>query len=110
MGYSWTKPYLTINKGDSVKWSWQPPKGIQGVKFQVIQVADAEAYDPIGFNSGVATATGSYLVQFNQPGVYYYWSGYVEDSEQITFRGVVEVVDSIDKELELNVNLNGFDG
>lgn len=110
MGYSWSKPYLTINKGDSVKWSWRPPKGIQDVKFQVIQVENAEAYNSVGFNSGPASAVGSYEFQFNKPGVFYYWSGYVESSEQITFRGVVEVLDSVDKELEINVNLNGFNG
>lgn len=44
------------------------------------------------------------------PGTFYYWSGYVESSAQIVFRGIIVVLDSVDKELELNVKLNGFKG
>lgn len=50
-GYAWSQPYLTINTGDSVKWSWQPPVGITGVAYQVVQVQDAVSYSPIGFSS-----------------------------------------------------------
>lgn len=108
VGYAWSKPYLTINVGDSVYWSWRPPSGITTVTYQVIQVADQNSYASIGFNSGQATATGSFQYQFNQPGVYYYWSGYVENSDQITFRGVVVVQSSSDKMLTINVTTNGY--
>lgn len=109
-GYAWSQSYLKISKGDTVNWSWQPPTGISRVAFQVVQVADASSFTAIGFTSGAATATGSFSFQFIQAGTYHYWSGYVEDSAQITFRGVIVVEDSFDKELEVNVNLNGFNG
>lgn len=73
-----------------------------------MQVADASSFTPIGFSSGDPTPYGSFSYEFNQPGTYYYWSGYVEESQQITFRGVVSVLDSFDKQLEVDVQLNGF--
>ena len=74
------------------------------------QVADGSSVFPVGFTSGEATPFGSYSYQFNQAGTYYYWSGYVESSGQIVFRGVVVVLDSFDKELEVFVSLNGIQG
>jgi hypothetical protein len=61
-------------------------------------------------SDGSPTPIGSYSLQFNQAGIYYYWSGYVEVTGQITFRGTILVKNSIDKELQVNVNLNGFNG
>lgn len=78
------------------------------MSFQVAQVADSTSIFTSGFSSGTPTPVGSFSYQFNQPGIYHYWSGYVENSQQITFRGVINVVDSFDKELEVNVQLNGF--
>ncbi len=85
-----------------------PKNGITSVKYQVIQVEDPLSFDPIGFNSGDATDVGSYTFQFNQAGTYHYWSGYVETSNQIIFRGIIEVVATADKHLKLDVNLNGY--
>lgn len=107
-GYAWSQQFLKINKGDTVKWSWKPPVGISGVSYQVLQVADATSETPVGFTSGDPTPSGSFVYQFNQAGLYYYWSGYVEYSNQITFRGVIQVDDTFDKELELNVNINNY--
>ena len=103
---------MSISKGDTVKWTWQPPRGISGVQFQVVQVSDATSQDPLldGFSSGDPTARGSFQFQFNQAGTFYYWSGFVEDSAQITFRGVIVVQDSFDKELKVGVSLNGVEG
>ena len=42
-------------------------------------------------------------------GTFYYWSGLV-DSNTISFRGIVEVVDGNNKDLDINVKLNGVDG
>jgi hypothetical protein len=110
LGYAWSQSYLRINKGDSVYWSWRPPTGITGVSFKVEQIQDASSIFPIGFTSGEATPTGSYSFQFDKAGTYYYWSGYVESSQQIVLRGVVVVLDSFDKELEVFVSLNEFQG
>lgn len=109
-GYAWNKPYLVIYKGDSVKWTWKAPSGITCVSYQVIQVKDPYSFVPIGFNSGAATPTGSFEFQFNQAGTFHYWSGYVESSEQITFRGIIVVKDSVDKDFELSVLTNIFKG
>lgn len=107
-GYAWTEPFLTINKGDSVHWSWKPPTGINSVKYRVIQVQDALSKDPIGFESGDASAVGSFVHQFNQAGTYHYFSGYVESTNIISFRGTIQVIDSVDKQLDINVKLNGY--
>ena len=54
---------------------------------------------------------GSYSYQFNQPGVYHYWSGYVDSNQAVTLRGVVYVSDEIDeKYLEIDVSVNGISG
>lgn len=46
-----------------------------------------------------------------EAGTYYYWSGYVEESLQITFRGVIVVRDvEGGKELEFDVSLHGHKG
>ena len=93
-----------------MQWSWQPQTGINGLSFKVEQVQDTSSTAATGFTSGDQTASGSFAHQFNQPGTFYYWSGYVESSAQIFFRGVIIVKDTIDKELEVNVYLNGFQG
>ena len=63
-----------------------------------------------GFSSGTPTSAGAFSYQFNQAGWYYYWSGFVESSGQISFRGVIFVQDTIDVEYEVNVILNGYQG
>ena len=52
---------------------------------------------------------GGFKYQFNAVGTFYYWSGLV-DSNTISFRGIVEVVDGNSKELDINVKLNGING
>ncbi len=91
-------------------WSWKPPTGITRVAYQVVQVKDSDSYSPIGFTSGPPTAVGSFEYQFNQAGTYYYWSGSVESTGQIEFRGVVVVSSFLDVQQELNVKVNGLTG
>ena len=74
-----------------------------------MQTSDAISEVQTGFGSGAPTATGSFTYQFNQAGIYYYSSGFVESTNQIMFRGIIEVVNSQDKELEIDVQLNGVD-
>jgi len=109
LGYAWTREYLKINKGDSVSWRWVAPIGMgENIKYRVIQVANPVSTEMIGFNSGGATVSGSFTHMFNSPGVYYYWSGFVEASETISFRGIIEVIESDEKELEVDVNQSGM--
>lgn len=125
MGYSWNRPFLTVKVGDYVKWTWNSPALIS-TSFKVEQVQDALSDVPIGFSSGDSTSSGwnlnfiyfkffycnyfyilgSYLYQFNQNGIFYYWSGYV-NPQQVSFRGVVKVENGIDKQFDLNVTLDG---
>ncbi len=109
-GYAWNVSYLNISIGDTVNWSWKPPLGISSVKYQIIQVKDATSTEPIGFKSDAPSSIGRFSYQFNKPGVYYYWSGYVESTGSIDFRGIVHVGSSSDKELTVDVSLNGFSG
>ena len=107
-GYAWSIPFINISVGDTINWSWSPPVGIYGVAYQVLQVADAASFEPSGFTSGTPSASGSFSYQFNQPGTYNYWSGYVESSNMVQFRGVVQVSNSSNIELDINVSLNKF--
>ena len=31
-GYAWNDPYLIINVGDTVNWSWNPPVSLRNVR------------------------------------------------------------------------------
>lgn len=81
-----------------------------GVTYSVIQVSDLVKFVSNGFSSGSPTTFGSFQYQFNQPGTYYYWSGFVESSDQIMLKGVVVVQNSVDKLLTIGVSLNGLNG
>lgn len=75
----------------------------------VQQVSDAVSTISSGFSSGNPSSSGSYTYQFNKAGTYYYWSGYVDTAQTISFRGVIVVVDASEEHvLELNVEQNGF--
>ena len=91
-GFKWSRPYLQIKAGDYVLWKWSSPDLVTGLNFKVGQVDDPGSTTQVanGFDSGDATPSGSYLYQFNNAGTYYYWSGLV-DSQEISFRGVIQV-------------------
>lgn len=72
LGYAWSIPFLTVKKGDYVKWNWYAPPLI-ALSFKVEQVRNALSEEAIGFTSGESTETGSYLYQFNEIGTFYYW-------------------------------------
>jgi len=106
-GYAWSQPQLKISLGDSVKWTWTPPVGITSVSYRVVQTEDAIGKEAVGFASGPGSPTGSFTFQFNQPGVFYYWSDVVDATGLVSFRGSVEVTTSVDKALELAVFRDG---
>lgn len=54
--------------------------------------------------------SGSFLYQFNTLGTFYYFSGYVDENQKISFRGVVEVVAEQDNELAVDVSVNDIKG
>ena len=75
----------------------------------VVQVADPTSETPSGFSSGTPSSKGTFQYQFNSVGTFYYWSGYVDSSSTISFRGVINVAAATDKELSVKVVLNGFE-
>lgn len=101
---------MTINVGETVRWTWSAPVGATGIKYMIEQVETSASEVGSGFISGEPSASGAFEYQFNVPGVYHYWTRYVEFSNTITLRGVVTVLDSVDKELELSVRVNGYRG
>ena len=128
-GYAWSNTNLAINAGDTVTWSWSSPSLVTGVSYQVVQVADAASTTQTGFSSGNSTSTGIqfffyikrncslnmideifplfqglYSYQFNTPGTYYIWSGYV-NNQLFSFRGIVQVNNAVDKYLNLNIKV-----
>ncbi|KAI0230282.1 Fibrocystin-L [Lamellibrachia satsuma] len=59
--YMWNLPILTVEQGDEVDWSWEPPEHITGVSYRVEQTANAtaSACDGSGFGTGnVSTPAG----------------------------------------------------
>ncbi|KAI0230284.1 Fibrocystin-L [Lamellibrachia satsuma] len=92
--YMWNLPILTVEQGDEVDWSWEPPEHITGVSYRLEQTANATAsvYDGSGFGTGsVSTPTGNYRYRFVEVGTFYYWSGPI-NSKNVVMRGVVHVV------------------
>ena len=49
------------------------------------------------------------MYQFNVPGTYYYWSGFV-NYQLFSFRGVIQVNKAKDVMLDFSVTVNGFKG
>lgn len=82
------------------------------MKFKVEQITDSFSTEPSGFSSGDASEFGSFKYQFHEAGIYYYWSGFVDINEKISFRGVIEVLDETvsNKEFPVDVFLNDIQG
>ena len=54
--------------------------------------------------------SGTFTFQFNTIGTYYYWSGFVDSNNMISFRGIVNVGPSVDKTLSIGVKVSGKTG
>lgn len=86
-------------------------RGVSGINYQVSQVSNEISTENIGFTSGSSTPSGSFTYQFNKPGTYHYWSGYVDTARTLSFRGVIVVYDKIDDVVqEVNVQINNING
>lgn len=106
-GYAWDNAFLEIDIGDIVTWSWKPVSVISGLKFMVQQLKNPMGIEPEGFWSGPPTETGSFTFQFNKPGTYHYWSGFIEQSKVLSFNGIIVVSDNDEeKDLEIEVSQN----
>lgn len=98
-----------INRGEFVKWSWVTPVGIN-LAYKIEQTETPSSKTSSGFSSGTPIPTGTFTYQFNQKGIFYYWSGIVETNAKIELRGVIEVKDPRDVDLPINVTLDGIQG
>lgn len=107
-GYGWNYPVQTVKQGDYVKWNWIAPQAVVGVSFKVEQVDSPTSVNASGFTSGTPSAYGSFIYQFNTLGTFYYWTGYVDLAQSISFRGTVVVEANTDKDLDVDVSLNGI--
>lgn len=100
---------MKIRKGDIVEWKWESPDVLMRLSYKVEQVENHFSTKKVGFSSGNASTRGSYVFQFNKPGIFHYWSGYV-NFKNISFRGTIQVQDSSDKLLDIEVLTNGYKG
>jgi hypothetical protein len=108
-GFSWSETHLKINRGDYVEWSWNSPDILMRLSYKVEQVESFNSTKNIGFTSGKPTSKGSFVFQFNTPGIFHYWSGYI-NFQKYSLRGIIEVLDFSDKKLDIDVLTNGFKG
>lgn len=112
-----------------IRWNWNAPGTLSNINYFVQQVADPTSTTLAGFSSGSPSTSGnqismislnvswnffyfigSFEYQFNNVGTFYYWSGFVDANGLISFRGVVNVVATTDRELTISVSVNGFSG
>ena len=61
--YAFDSPYITINKGDFVHWSWTTPDFVNDVVHAIIEVDSPSSTTPKagGFSSGTPTKNGELL-------------------------------------------------
>jgi hypothetical protein len=109
MGFGWSNTYLIVNRGDTVEWSWSSFDVNMKLFYKVEQVESSISTKKAGFSSGNPTSSGTFLYQFNKLGLFHYWSGYI-NNDKFSFRGTVRVEDSLDKQLDIEVETNGFKG
>lgn len=108
----WNSTYLTINRGEFVKWQWSAPTASSAV-YRVEQIDTPASTSPTenGFSSvGGASSSGSFIHEFTSPGTYYYWSGFVDKNGLIALRGVIVVQDGSDVDLALHLTVDGIQG
>uniref|UniRef100_H3CIT5 PKHD1 like 1, tandem duplicate 1 n=1 Tax=Tetraodon nigroviridis TaxID=99883 RepID=H3CIT5_TETNG len=110
-GYAWSTPSLTISVGDTVKWSWEAPPFLNtGYRVFSVSTPSGTTYEGGPFNSGdTKTAKGSFMYRFTIPGVYYYSSGYLDDSNVKIMQGVVKVQPLVDKSNRIVVYVGGIE-
>ncbi|CAH1789358.1 unnamed protein product [Owenia fusiformis] len=110
--YAWNPAIMEIMTGDSIHWSWKAPELITSVGYLVQETATsiAREYKPGGFSSGSAiTPIGSFQHQFNTPGIYYYWSDFVDAQFSLIMRGTIRVLDRSKYYGQVSIKLNGIE-
>lgn len=59
--YAFDRPYIKINQGDFVTWTWETPEFINDVAHAILEVdsPSAATAKPGGFNSGAPSKNGN---------------------------------------------------
>ncbi|KAM9839131.1 PKHD1 like 1, tandem duplicate 1 [Aulostomus maculatus] len=110
-GYAWSPASLTVFVGDTVVWRWDAPP-FQRVGYRVFSVSSPSGttYEGGEFTSGeTKTASGFFGYRFSLPGVYYYSSGYIDDSHARVLQGVVRVKPLQEKKSKVSVHVAGME-
>ncbi|CAF4171105.1 unnamed protein product [Rotaria magnacalcarata] len=104
-GFAWSPQYATVQVGAVVQWQWGSSTLLSSITYKVQQVSNGYSTTPLmnGFNSGNASASGTFSHQFQTPGTYYYWSTPVDQSGLISLRGVINVVTAQSQTLAVQV-------
>uniref|UniRef100_A0A667XGZ1 PKHD1 like 1, tandem duplicate 2 n=1 Tax=Myripristis murdjan TaxID=586833 RepID=A0A667XGZ1_9TELE len=92
-GYAWEPASLSVSVGDTVVWRWEAP-AFQEVGYRVFSVSrpSGTSYQGGPFNSGdTKSPEGLFRYRFTEAGVYYYSSGYIDESDTRLLQGVVRV-------------------
>ena len=59
MYYAFDKPFITINKGDFVHWSWETPAFVNNIAHAIIEIDSPSATTPkVGGFSSAASKNG----------------------------------------------------
>ncbi|KAK3107254.1 hypothetical protein FSP39_010348 [Pinctada imbricata] len=111
VGYAWDPPYVQIEVGDSVEWTWYTSQQLTGIiKYGVHQTADFTSTTTAGFTSGTTqVSSGKYSYQFTSTGKHYYWSGYVDGANLIALRGMVDVSERAQSVEDFGLKRDGFE-
>ncbi|CAF3091006.1 unnamed protein product [Rotaria socialis] len=104
-GFAWSPQYATVQVGAFVQWQWGSSALLSSITYKVQQVSNGYSTTPLmnGFDSGNASASGTFSYQFQTPGIYYYWSTPVDQSGLISLRGVINVVAAQSQTLAVQV-------
>ncbi|KAL3886654.1 hypothetical protein ACJMK2_026634, partial [Sinanodonta woodiana] len=108
-GYAFKPDFLEVKTGDIVRWTWSTPTFVNGITHSVHQIVSAGATVNMdkGFGSPVQSKNGGYQFRFTLPGTYYYWSGYVDPSQAISYSGIIVVTNKTSYVGEVAVKVAG---
>ncbi|CAF3592631.1 unnamed protein product [Rotaria sordida] len=109
-GFAWSPQFATVEQGAIVEWQWGSSALLTTLSYKVQQVTSGYSTTPSsgGFDSGNATASGSFSYQFQNTGTYYYWTPAVDQSGLIVMRGVINVVAAQPRTLTVKVSSRSF--
>ncbi|CAF3652088.1 unnamed protein product [Rotaria sordida] len=111
-GFAWLPSRQTVQQGTVVTWQWNSPIVTLPLTYKILQVANPYSNQLVtgGFDSGVATASGSFSYQFAAIGTYYYLSPNIDRPDGTSIRGIIDVVASTPKMLTVTATWGSFAG